>query len=156
MKNDAAQADNGYPMMKAGALTASATLKDVSIGTVRFDQPGLKIIRFVSTVAKQQVKVDRIRLVEAGAAASSTPKPPVKKQAVPPAPKPGGKAHKIMWASLGDWSRERPGFEWAFPFIDRNRDGKIDETEYDALQQYKKKHGKAWRDQARKELKARQ
>jgi arylsulfatase A-like enzyme len=153
VKNDAAQADAGYPMTTAGTLRASATLQDASLGVVQFDHPGLKIIRFVSTVARQQVKFDRIRLVEGGGAASSAPKGPVKDKVDKPAPKPVGKAHKIMWSSPGEWSRDRPGFEWAFPFVDQNGDGKIDQTEYDALQQYKKKHGKAWRDQARNELK---
>jgi len=46
-------------------LEASERLKDVSLGVVRFDEPGLKIIRFVSVVPKQQLKCDRILLLEA-------------------------------------------------------------------------------------------
>ena len=71
---------------------------------------------------------------------------------LPPTPNAGSTARKIMWKSAAEWSQERPGFEWAFPFIDKNRDGKIDATEYKALQQFKKTHGKSWRTQARKEL----
>jgi hypothetical protein len=41
--------------------------------------------------------------------------------------------------------------KWVFPFIDRNGDGKIDSDEYQALQEYKKKH-RDWQDRARKEL----
>jgi len=154
VKNDAAQADTGYPMKTVGTLEASAALQDISLGVVRFDKPGLKIIRFVSAVPKQQLKFDRIRLLRDDKARVTESKPLVKKAIAPPAPKLGGKSQKNTWDSQEEWRRERPGFGWAFPFIDQNRDGKIDSTEYKALQQYKKKHGKAWKDQARKELEA--
>jgi len=61
VKNDAAQADAGYPMKRIGTLKPSKKLTDVSIGEIHFDQPGLKIIRFV-TEKKQEVKLDRLRL----------------------------------------------------------------------------------------------
>jgi arylsulfatase A-like enzyme len=61
VRNDAAQADAGYPMKRIGTLKPSKKLTDVSIGEVRFEQPGLKIIRFV-TEKKQEVKFDRLRL----------------------------------------------------------------------------------------------
>ena len=154
VKNDAAQADTGYPMKTVGTLEASDTLKDVSLGVVRFDAAGLKIIRFVSAVPKQQVKIDRIRLLRDDTAPVAEPKPAVKTPVVPAPPKASGQSEKNTWNSQAEWSRERPGFEWAFPFVDRNRDGKIDPTEYKALQQYKKKHGKTWKNQARKELEA--
>ena len=41
--------------------------------------------------------------------------------------------------------------KWIFPFIDKNSDGKIDSDEYQAIQEYKKKH-RDWMDRARKEL----
>ena len=80
------------------------------------------------------------------------------KSDVTPAPsnkkKSKGKAAKNSWASLGEWNREKPGYEWLFAFMDKNHDGQVDPTEYAALQDYKKKHGKAWESQARKELQA--
>ena len=63
VRNDAAQADAGYPMKRIGSLEPSATLADVSMGVVHFDQPGLKIIRF-ETNQKQEVKLDRLRLLK--------------------------------------------------------------------------------------------
>ena len=39
-------------------------LKDVSLGVVRFEESGLKMIRFVSAVPKQQLNFDRIRLLK--------------------------------------------------------------------------------------------
>lgn len=152
VKNDAAQADAGYPMKTVGTLKASGALEDVSLGVVRFDEPGLKIIRFVSTAPKLQVTFDRIRLLKDDDARVTESKPLVNKKIVPTPRKSGGKSQKKTWDSQTEWSQERPGFEWAFPFIDQNRDGKIDSAEYKALQQYKRKHGKAWRDEARKEL----
>ena len=64
VKNDAAQADAGYPMKKVGTVKASNKLEDISLGVVRFDEPGLKIIRFVSAAPKLRVSFDRIRLLK--------------------------------------------------------------------------------------------
>lgn len=63
VKNDATQADAGYPMKRIGTLKPSQKLADVSIGGVQFDEPGLKIIRFV-TDQKQKVHLDRLRLLK--------------------------------------------------------------------------------------------
>jgi arylsulfatase A-like enzyme len=61
--DDAAQADTGYPMKTVGTIEpGSGGLKDVLIGVVTFDQPGLKLIRFMSNVSKQSLQVDRIQL----------------------------------------------------------------------------------------------
>jgi len=62
------------------------------------------------------------------------------------------KTSKNSWASQADWNKVKRGYEWLFAFIDKNRDGQIDPAEYATLGQYKKKHGKAWEKQARKEL----
>ncbi len=60
--NVSAQADTGYPMKTVGTIEPdSSTLKDVTIGVVTFDQPGLKLIRFMSNVPKQQLQIDRLR-----------------------------------------------------------------------------------------------
>ena len=32
-----------------------------------------------------------------------------------------------------EWGCDRPGFDWLFPFIDRNRDGKIAAEEYETF-----------------------
>jgi arylsulfatase A-like enzyme len=60
--NDAAQADAGYPMRSVGAVgAAEGAFRDVSFGTLTFDRPGLKLIRFMSGVPKQRLQVDRIQ-----------------------------------------------------------------------------------------------
>ena len=152
VKNDAAQADAGYPMKTVGTLNASDALKEVTLGVVRFDEPGLKIIRFVSAEPKLQVSFDRIRLLKDDDAQVTESEPLVNKKMVLTPRKSGGDSQKNTWDSRTEWSQDRPGFDWAFPFIDQNRDGKIDSAEYRALQQFKRKHGKTWKDEARQEL----
>ena len=152
VKNDAAQADAGYPMKTVGMLNASDALKEVPLGVVRFDEPGLKITRFVSAAPKLQVSFDRIRLLKDDDAQVTESKPLVNKKMVLTPRKSGGDSQKNTWDSRTEWSQDRPGFDWAFPFIDQNRDGKIDSAEYRALQQFKRKHGKTWKDEARQEL----
>lgn len=153
VKNGADQSDRDYPMKIIAQLDASKKLKDLSIGVIRFDEPGLKIIRFVSKVKKQQMKFDRLRLLKDDQAPIGESKPKISKETVLPVPpKTGGISRENTWDSQSQWNKERPGFEWAFPFIDLNRDGKIDLAEYTALQEFKKKHGKKWQTQARKEL----
>jgi len=159
VKNDAAQSDTGYPMKTVGTLPASDGLNDVSLGVVRFKDPGLKIIRFVASDRKQQLKFDRIQLLRDDKAQVTESEPVipeavVEKPADPAPAKPSKTSTNNSWESEDEWNGERPGFEWAFPFIDQNRDGRIDPAEYKALQRYKKKHGKTWKDQARKELEA--
>ncbi|MED5281248.1 MAG: sulfatase, partial [Verrucomicrobiota bacterium] len=63
VKDEAAQADAGYPMKGISTLPPSQKLTDVSIGVVHFDRPGLKIIRFV-TEKKQDVRFDRLRVLK--------------------------------------------------------------------------------------------
>ena len=41
---------------------------------------------------------------------------------------------KAEWSSWHAWGVDRPDFEWLFPFIDRNRDGKITADEYKAFE----------------------
>ena len=41
---------------------------------------------------------------------------------------------KAEWSSWHEWGVDRPDFEWLFPFIDRNRDGKITADEYKAFE----------------------
>ena len=122
------------------------------LGTVRFDQPGLKIFRFVSTKPKQRVQFDRLRLVRHNKAEVPESKPAVKPTVQPPSPRPAGSVRKVAWESEDDWALDRPGYEWLFPFIDHNHDGKIDPAEYELLQRYKAKHGDDWQGNARKEL----
>jgi len=44
------------------------------------------------------------------------------------------------WASQQEWSDAKPGWEWLFPFIDTNKDGRIALAEHTAFQDYKKQH----------------
>lgn len=63
--DDAKQADAGYPMKKLMLIekTQSETFDLVSAGVVRFDREGLHLLRFSSQVPKQQLTIDRIRLL---------------------------------------------------------------------------------------------
>lgn len=38
------------------------------------------------------------------------------------------------WSSRSEWGCDRPGFDWLFPFIDRDRDGKIAADEYETFE----------------------
>ncbi|MCX7006452.1 MAG: FAD-dependent oxidoreductase [Kiritimatiellaeota bacterium] len=44
------------------------------------------------------------------------------------------------FASLEEWKQGKPGYEWLFPFIDANSDGKISSEEHRAFQDYKRKN----------------
>ena len=63
--DNAAQADADYPMKNIGAIEAGnngkGEFRDVAFGTVKFAQPGLKLIRFMSNVPKQRLQIDRIQ-----------------------------------------------------------------------------------------------
>ena len=60
--DNAAQADTGYPMKTVGTVEPGGDdLEDISFGTVTFERPGLKLVRIMSGVPKQQVRVDRIQ-----------------------------------------------------------------------------------------------
>ncbi len=61
------------------------------------------------------------------------------------------RSKRTAWNSREAWNRERAPFDWLFPFVDKNTDGKITTDEYQALQVYKKTHAD-WQDRARKEL----
>jgi len=60
--DDAAQADSGYAMQTVSTVEPTGELKDITFGSVPFDQPGLKLIRLMSNVRKQQLKIDRLRI----------------------------------------------------------------------------------------------
>ena len=63
-----------------------------------------------------------------------------------------GQSRKVSWNSKEEWNRDKPTVKWIFPFIDKNGDGTIDTDEYQAIQEYKKKHRHDWMDRARREL----
>jgi hypothetical protein len=44
------------------------------------------------------------------------------------------------WSSREEWNESKPGWEWLFPFIDKNKDGKISAAEHAEFQEYKKQH----------------
>ena len=44
------------------------------------------------------------------------------------------------YGSAEEWNAAKPGWEWLFPFIDTNKDGKITLPEHEAFQEYKKQH----------------
>ena len=59
---------------------------------------------------------------------------------------------KTTYDSQFEWSRYKgPGMAWVYPFIDEDKDGKIDSDEHKAFEDYKNKHID-WQDRARKKL----
>ena len=50
-----------------------------------------------------------------------------------------GRVHVEAFPSVEEWNRKKPGYEWLFPFIDKNADGKISLDEHQAFQDYKQK-----------------
>ncbi|MCB1279842.1 FAD-dependent oxidoreductase [Prosthecobacter sp.] len=44
------------------------------------------------------------------------------------------------FASQQAWNDSKPGWEWLFPFIDTDKDGKISLKEHESFQDYKKQH----------------
>jgi len=56
------------------------------------------------------------------------------------------------WSSQQEWNDAKPGWEWLFPFIDTNKDGKIALAEHIAFQDYKMEHPD-WHKRLREELK---
>ena len=51
-----------------------------------------------------------------------------------------GTSKKTEWTSEYDWNKDRPGFEWIFPVVDRNYDRMISIAEYKAFIKQKKKY----------------
>lgn len=45
-----------------------------------------------------------------------------------------GESSTREWSSRSEWGCDRPGFDWLFPFIDRNRDEKITAAEYETFE----------------------
>ena len=44
---------------------------------------------------------------------------------------------QASWKSQAEWNRQKKGYEWLFPHIDTNADGKIAADEYKAFQRFK-------------------
>jgi len=44
------------------------------------------------------------------------------------------------WNSREQWNQDKPGYEWLFPAIDKDQDGKISAAEYKEFQAFKQKH----------------
>lgn len=44
------------------------------------------------------------------------------------------------WSSREEWNNSKPGWEWLFPFIDKDKDGKLSAREYGDFQEYKKQY----------------
>jgi len=53
--------------------------------------------------------------------------------------------------SVEDWNQKKPAYEWLFPFIDKNADGKISLEEHQAFQVYKKENP-SWHSTLRSKL----
>jgi len=55
------------------------------------------------------------------------------------------------WNSREEWNKTKPGYDWLFAWIDKNKDGKISEAEYLEFQAFKKKNPN-WQKLIREEL----
>ncbi len=51
----------------------------------------------------------------------------------------GKQGSSAQWASHDDWNSQKPGYEWLFPFIDTNSDGKVTKEEYAHYRAFKEK-----------------
>ncbi len=49
-------------------------------------------------------------------------------------------AQQGEWTSQAEWNKAKPGYEWMFPAIDKDKDGKISAAEYKEFQAFKQKH----------------
>ena len=76
---------------------------------------------------------------ETSQAATITVTKPKAAASKPRKPKAGKKGPSVRWASQDDWNSEKPGYEWLFPFIDTNSDGKVTAEEYAHYTAFKKK-----------------
>ena len=47
---------------------------------------------------------------------------------------------KGQWDSREEWNKSKPGFDWLFPWIDKNKDGKISESEFLEFRDFKQKN----------------
>ena len=50
------------------------------------------------------------------------------------------KAQPKVWNSRKDWNAQKKGYEWLFPHIDKDSNGKISSEEYVAFQKFKSKN----------------
>ena len=64
-------------------------------------------------------------------------------------PKTAKEGSTAQWASHDDWNSQKPGYEWLFPLIDTNSDGKVTEEEYKRFQVFKRKSSD-WQAEVRK------
>jgi hypothetical protein len=55
------------------------------------------------------------------------------------------------WGSREEWNKTKPGFDWLFPWIDKNKDGKISEPEFMEFRVFKEKH-RDWENLINQEL----
>ena len=60
-----------------------------------------------------------------------------------------GRTRVQAFSSVEDWNQKKPGYDWLFPHIDKNADGKISLEEHQAFQDYKKANP-AWQKTLRK------
>jgi len=49
-------------------------------------------------------------------------------------------ARRIEWTSQAEWDKAKPGYEWLFTAINKDRDGKVSSGEYKEFQAFKQKH----------------
>lgn len=57
------------------------------------------------------------------------------------------------WNSRAEWNKSKPGYDWLFGWIDKNKDGKISEAEYLELQAFKEKNPN-WQKVIKEELRS--
>jgi len=55
---------------------------------------------------------------------------------------------KSGWDSPADWNHQKPGYEWVFPLIDTNHDGRVTQEEYNRFQSFKQR-SKDWEPELR-------
>lgn len=69
----------------------------------------------------------------------------------PPRNVDAGSPPQVEWKSKEEWAETKPGWDWLFPFIDKNQDGKLSAAEYAGFQEYKAKNPD-WQQKLKAEL----
>lgn len=60
-------------------------------------------------------------------------------------------AQQGEWTSQAEWNKAKPGYEWVFPAIDKDHDGKVSAAEYKEFQIFKQKHAD-WKERLKDQI----
>ncbi|WP_395750946.1 FAD-dependent oxidoreductase [Prosthecobacter sp.] len=131
------------PVCFSASYIAYASARMEPVFCVMGESSGVAAAQSIhASVPVQQIDVEKLRkrLLERGQILQWTG-PNVRPKA--------GAVEAGEWESKEAWNEAKPGWEWLFPFIDTNKDGKIVREEHEAFQRYKQEHPD-WQKQLKK------